>query len=138
MVPNRGNEIFKDREISVMRALVTREFPHTFYRIQIRAVRRQEVQLHDVSVFVEPWLQLSGMVPARVVHNDQHLSILPAVAHKLFQEQLKRRGVKRFGAARHKASVLNTYGAEQCNTLACGRMQQDRIGIFRRYPHRAS
>jgi len=138
MVPNRSNEIFKGWEIAVMGTLVTCELPHPFYRIQIRAIRWQKVQLHNVSVFMQPRLQLSGMVPPRVVHNDQHLSVLPSVAHQLFQEHLKRRRVKGFFAARHKASVLNTNGSEQRHTLARRGMKQDRIGVLGRYPHRAS
>lgn len=85
MVPNRSNEVFKDREIAVMGTLVTCEFPHPFYGIQIRAIRWQKVQLHNVSVFMQPWLQMAGMVPPRVVHNDQHLSVLPSVTHQLSQ-----------------------------------------------------
>jgi hypothetical protein len=118
MIPNRCNEIVKHWEIAVMGTLVTREFPHPFYGIQIRAIWWQEVQLHDVSVFMQPRLQLPGMVPPRVVHNDQHLSVFSSVAHQLFQEQLKRGRVKGFFAARHKASVLNANRSEQRYTFA--------------------
>ena len=138
MVPNSGNKILKDWEIAVMSTLVPRELPHTFYRIQIRAIGWQEIQLHNVTVFMKPGLELPGMVPPRVVHDDKHRSIFPAVPHELFQEQLKGASVKGIGTARDEASVLNANRAEQRHTLAGGRVQQDRIRVFRRYPHGAS
>ena len=90
MVPDSGNEFVKNWEIAVMGTLVTRQLPDTFYRIQVRAVGRQEVQLHNVSVLMQPRVQLPGMVPPRIVHDDKHLSILAAVAHELSQEQFER------------------------------------------------
>mgnify|MGYP005840017103 CR=1 FL=1 len=119
MIPNCSKAVFKGWEIAVMGTLVTCDLPHVFYRIQIRAVRRQKVRFHDVAMFMQPRLQLSGMAPPGVVHDKQHLSVLPSVAHQVFQEQIKRRRVKAFFAARHKISVLNTDGSEQRHPFAC-------------------
>ena len=138
MAPDSSNEFVKNREIAVMGTLVTRQLPDTFYRIQVRAVGRQEVQLHNVPVFMQPRMQLPGMVPPRVVHNDKHFSILAAVAHELFQKQFERRGVKRVGPAWNKASVLNTYRTEKGHAFARRRMQNNGVHVFRRYPHRAA
>ena len=138
MVPDGRDEIIENGKIAVMGTLIARELPNPFHRIQVRAVRGQEIQLDDMSVLVQPRIQMPRMVPPRVVHNDNHLVILAAVMHELFQEGLKGHRVKGVGASRNKAAVVKTHGTEQRHALARRGVQQDWIRILRRYPHRAS
>ena len=100
-----------------MGALITREFPYTFHRIQVRAVRWQEVQSHNMSVLVQPGLQLTGMVPPRVVHDDQHFTVPASVTYESFKEAFKRQRVKCFGAVRQSIrpeSVQRPTGLHFC------------------------
>ena len=123
MLPNGRDEIIQNGKIAVMGTLIARQLPNAFHRIQVRAVRRQEIQLDDLSVLVEPRIQMPCMVPPRVVHHDKHLMILAAVVQELFQEGLKGHRVEGVGTARNKAAVVKTHGTEQRHALARRGMQ---------------
>lgn len=138
MIADGCNKIIENGKITIMAALVPSQFPDPFDRVQVRTIGWQKIQLKNVSVFMQPWLELPGMMPTSVIHDDQHGAALSAVTDELSQEQLEGRGVKRFGPPRDKASVLKTHCAQKGHALARGGVQEHRVCIFRRYPHGAS
>ena len=57
-----------------MGAILSEKFPHTFNRIELRAVRRQVVQAENLSVFVNQGFQFLGMMVAGIIKDDDHLA----------------------------------------------------------------
>ncbi len=138
MIADRLHKIVKNGKISIVGTLVSRQLPDSFNRIQVRAIRRQKIQPEDMTVFVQPRLELPGMMPTCVIYNNQHGPALSAVADKLRQECLERRGIECFLRPPDKASVLRAHRAKEGHALARGRMQEHGVHVFRRYPHGAS
>lgn len=89
-------------------------------------------------MLVQPRLELAGMMPTSVIHNNQHRPAFSAVTDELRQECLERRCIECFLRPPDKASVLRAHRAEEGHAFARGRMQEHGVRVFRRYPHGAS
>ena len=138
MVPYGGDKVVENRKVAIVGALVSRQFPDTFHRIEVWTVRRKKIELQRVPMVVQPRLELSCVVPTRVVHDHEHFAAVTTMAQELSQKEREGRGIERVGLAGHKASVLDAHGAKQGHALAGGCVQDHGIDILGRYPHRTS
>ena len=123
-----------------MKTESTSEFPHALRGIQVRTIRRQEVQHEAFSPLLSPVLVQSGMVVFRVVGND-HGSSSRADANpvKVFQELPAGRGVELACLPpEEESAVAQADRAKVTHALSGGMMEQDGVFDFRRHPHPAA
>lgn len=121
-----------------MSALVACQFPDPFHGIEVWTVRGEKIQLHGMTVFMQPRLELTRVMPTRVVHDHEHCAAFATMTHELVQKRLERRSVERIRLTGDKASILDADGAKHGHALASGRVQHYGIDVLRRNPHRAS
>jgi hypothetical protein len=89
------NDIVQFREISVVEASPTRQLPDPLDRIQLRAVRRKEVESEMFEVLLPPLGVKPGMVEAGVVCNHHDTSSGAAAdGPKLFEKLPASEGVE--------------------------------------------
>ena len=131
------DQILQFRKIAVMRTEAPGQLPDTFGRIEVGAVRRQEVELNSRSTIGKPRLKNRGMMEACIIHDHDHLSVRPGVTQKHSQEHLERLGVKRCNRESDEAAVGRTDGPENGHRLPGRGMKKHGIGIFWRNPHHA-
>lgn len=112
-------QVIKFREIAIVRTKAAREFPNPFNRVQFRAVGRKKVEPQNISMFIEPWPQLIGMMPAGVINDDNHFSFFSAMAYELRQKILERLSIKRFLQTRNKPPIVYTNSTKGTDAFAC-------------------
>ena len=86
---DHSDETFERLEVHVVRAQPTSQFPDALHRVQVGAVRGQEVQPQLGAVFVEPGLQGSCVMPASVVDDDHQPARAASPAQQLPKEHLE-------------------------------------------------
>ena len=123
-----------------MQTASTREFPHTLRGIQLRAVRRQEVQGETLGSFLPPVAVESGVVVFRVVGNHHHPSRRAgAGGPKVFQELPAGHGVELARLTpEEEFAVAEADRPEVAHALPGGMMEQNGVLGFARDPHPAA
>jgi hypothetical protein len=123
-----------------MQTLATGKLPDPLYRIQLGAVRRQEIQAELPLMRLPPLLMKTSMVIAGVVRDHHHLSAWTlAVAPQVLQKGPETDGIESiFYAAMEKTTIPQTNSTEVADALARGGMEQDRVTGFRRCQHPAT
>lgn len=110
-----------------------REFPYPLDRIEIRAIRRQEIEPEKVHLR----LAGDGVVVGGIV-GDGH--DLPATA-RADAIEIAVKGMKGYGieslclSLENKLPIAQAHGAKISHTAPCRMMPQDRIGLLRGHPH---
>ena len=115
------------------------QLPHSFDGVQFRTVWRKEVQPENITVCREPFLNGVGMVPAGIVHNDNHATSFATMAQKEAEKPLERFCVE-FGSFYlcDQPPVMTGNSTEDGHGLACRCMEYDGVGLLRWYPHQAT
>ena len=89
------DEFVEGRELAVVEAWPTEEFPDTLDGIQLGAVRRQVVQRHAVAKGMQTRLQIFSFVIGGIVQNNAHATATIAMRIEVAQECLKSFGIER-------------------------------------------
>jgi hypothetical protein len=112
------------REILVVDAELSGEFPHSFYGIEIGAVRWKVIKAKLRFMFLTPSAVKFGVVIFGVVGNDDHAApAIETAALKQTQEVPCGHGIKAVEFARkNEFAIPKSYCAEVANTLARGVM----------------
>src|SRR3990172_12125063 len=79
------SQFVKSGEVTVMSTQTACHLPDSFYGIEVRAVRWQEIKTKHFLMFLQPRLKGFRMVVARVVHDNDHLAPDPKMAQELLQ-----------------------------------------------------
>ena len=123
-----------------MGATPASQFPNSFYRVELRAIRRQKVQLEMIGAAFAIFLVQLSIVIASIVRNGDHL--FPGMAtcpSELFEKFFKRFRIEFLWLpAINKFSVPKADCSEIANLIACWFMFQHWIFFLRRNPHAAT
>ena len=124
-------------KVAVVQAAAANQLPHSFDRIEIGAVRWQEVQPEMVAYFVSPGLVKTGVMVPSVVGDDDGLAPGPTShGFEFAQKPPTSLGIEHALRLRHhQFPVGQSNGAEVADTLASGCMITDRIFELWRDPH---
>ena len=57
-----------------------RQLPDTFNWVKLRAVGRQVIKPHNISMLTQPGLEHPCVMPARVIQYDKHLAAVSLMA----------------------------------------------------------
>lgn len=128
-------QLFYNREVLIMCTKTACKLPDSLNRIKLWTVRRQEQQLQSMPIFSKPRSQQFCVMPASIVHNNNHLAALTMSSEKTFQEPLKRICIKRLSTFGDKGAISNANRPQYPDMLSGRSMQRDRILNVRRYPH---
>jgi len=127
-------------EIAVMQPQAPDQLPDTLDRIEVRAIRRQEIKLEAADPSGAPVAMELGVVVFGVIGDDQHaaprsgadaLQLLEEVPAGLCVEALAL-------ATEDEAPVVQAHGTKVTHTLAPRKMPDYRISNLWRYPHAAT
>ncbi len=90
-------------------------------------------------MFCQPFLKHFGMVPASIVHNNDHPASLAAMAQELLEKPLERFGIEFLSYQLcHQASIMAGNRTKDGNSLARGCMEHDGVALLGRHPHQAT
>jgi hypothetical protein len=123
-----------------MRTTPPGQFPDSFNRIEIGAVRRQEIQYKAPETLISIWfMQFRMMIPG-VVGDNNNLLVGLAACLSQFLEKLEECFSIESGlfAPVYKFTVVKPDGAKIAYALAGWLMAQNRIAVFWCYPHTTS
>ena len=130
---NCHDDFFEFGKVSIVQAKPPGELLDPFDRIQLGAVRWQEVQREARGLLLAPKLMQMGMMVSGVV-DDDHNAV--AASHTDAPQITKK--VKEGGTiellpflAKHEPAVTQSHSAKVPHALACGGVQQDGIFDFR-------
>jgi len=137
---DRGDDFVQPREITVVEAASTREFPNTLRGIQLRTVGWQEVQGEAIGVMVPPFTVKSGVVVFCIIGNYDHPSSGAGAGRpQIFQEAPRSEGIE-LGhlSSKKETAIAHPDSPEVAYALASRVMEQDGIPGFARDPHPAA
>jgi len=118
-----------------MDAEFTSQLPDPLNRIELRAVRRQEIQPQFPPVIPQPRLQGSGMMIPGVIQNDYHLFLGWTMAKKVFQELTKSLPIEFVPLLCYQSTIPHTDGSKHPDLFVCRSVPEDRIFDIERDPH---
>jgi len=127
-------------EIAVVQTQAPDQLPDPLDRIEVRAVRRQEVELEAADPICAPVAMELGVVVFGIVSDDHHaaprsgadpVQVLEEVPAGLRVEALAL-------AAEDEAAVAQAHGTKVAHTLAPRKMPDHGISNLWRYPHAAT
>jgi len=114
------------------------ELPHPLDSIQFGTVRRKKIQAQYIPVLCEPSLQCFGMMPSGIIDHHDHATSARPVPQELLEKPFEGCGIESVSFhPGNQTAVMVGHRTKDGNRLACGRMQQRRILLFRRNPHPA-
>ena len=87
---------------------------------------------------IEPGSEGLRAMPTGIVQDHDHLSARPVSPEQLAKEDLKRRGIELWSDQRAQPSVGRTDRPEHSGLLSRGCMEDDRVDVLGRNPHRAA
>ena len=135
-----GHHALQGREVLIVQAPAAKQFPHSFDGIELRAIRRQEVQAEVAGHFAPPrGVQLCVMVTGIVADEDDLPTGVAAQTLQFVQEGPASLRVKHAFRSRHdQFAVPQAHGPEEADALARRRMPADRVGHLGRNPEAAA
>ena len=107
----------------------TCQFPNPFDRIQLRAIRRQEIETKMFFVRLQPWLNQFGVMPSSVIQDNDHFSVFTAMGQQFFQEGKEAFCAKCLGTACHQATIVYADSPVYSDALACGCMKNNGVNF---------
>ena len=130
------NKIVEMIKIGIVGAELPGQLPYPLYRVQVGAVRREELQGQGTHMFFEERLKDDGVMVFGIVEDDHHLFPLWATSQHESKEAHESEGVE---------SLLFTLGyqgplpyvdrSEQRDGFPRRRHEERGVFIFRRNPH---
>ena len=137
---NRPDDVIQMREVPVVQASSTREFPDALDRVQFRALGGEVIEGETIGVLLPPLPVKSGVVVLGVVRNDHHASSASGAGRLQILKKLPaRKGVELVGLApKTQLAVAQTDGTKVSDTAPRRIMQQHAILTFWRDPHAAA
>jgi len=128
------------REVSIVQASTTREFPDALGGVQVRAVSREVIEREAGRVLLPPVAMEAGMVVLSVVGDDHDASIGSGACRLQVPEELPaREGVELVRLApKEELAIAQADGAEIPHTAPGGIMKEHWVLSFRRDPHPAA
>jgi hypothetical protein len=111
------------------------QLPDPLNRIELRAIRRQEIQSQFPPVIPQPSLKGSGMMIAGVIQEDHHLLVGWTMAKEVFQELTKSLPIEFVPLLCYQSAILHTDGSKHPDLFVCRGVPEDRIFDIERDPH---
>lgn len=127
-------------EVAVVKTQASHELPDAFDRIEVRAVRRQEIKRKTIRSNITPVSMQLGVVIPGIVRDDNH----PAPGSRagpaeLLEEVPARLRVEALAfPSKDEAAIAQADGAEITHALASGIVPDHRIRDVGRNPHAAA
>lgn len=131
------NKVLKLRKVLVVGTQAAGEFPDSFNRVQIWAVRWQEEEDQRVLVAAEPVAEKSRVVISRVVKDEHEFSTPPLVTDHHLEKVEERLCVEDRSLTGHHEAVRRPHRPNEREALPGRGMKDDGVFLFRRNPHRA-
>lgn len=117
------------------------QLPDALYGVELRTIRRQEVELEafGFGALLSPWLVENRVMISDVVDNERDApTTLGCDGPPLFQEGMEGHGIEAVGfPSENEFAVSQANGPEVSHTPTTGVMQQNGLTILRRDPHAA-
>ena len=124
-------------KVSVVSAHCSCEFPDTLYRVELRAVWRQEIEPDETLVFLQPRREKSCMMIACIIEYDHCEYAIALMSENLLQERQKRSSVERIGQTSCQVAVSVSDSSKDSNALSRGSMKDYWVNVFGRHTHYA-
>lgn len=133
---DRSDDALQGREVLIMEATTTDQFPNPLDGIELRTVRRQKVQPEAIGDRGPPGFVQDRVVIAGVVADDHHLATGAASDTLKFAQEVPTslRIEPAFGPRHDQFTVPQAHRAKEADTLARGGMAADRIMNLGRHP----
>jgi len=121
-----------------MDAEFTSQLPDPLNRIELRTIRRQEIQPQFPPVIPQPGLQGSGMMISGIIQNDHHLLVRGTMAKEVLQEFTKSLSAEFVPLLCYQSVIPQTDGSKHPDLFVGWSMPEDRIFNLDRNPHHIS
>lgn len=131
-----GYQHFDQRgEVAVVSSQAPSQLPHPLDRSQLRAVGRQEQQAQLSSVAMQEVGQKPCVMISSIVEHDTHAASGCLLAQQAPEESPEGGRVEEGAHHSYELSGVQTDGPKTGHGFSGGRMPQDRVLDFWRYPH---
>ena len=137
---NGSHDAIKVREVLIMQTAATNQFPNPLNRIELRTIRRQEVEMEMIGDALAPRRMEAGMMIAGIVANDDDLAVRFTAAALQFAQEIPTgaRIEHPVRSRHHQLAVTEANRTKEADAFARRCVTADRIDDLWRHPQTAA